>query len=197
MVFPGKVTVEAIVLLVKLKFVVASRAVITLALRGGWTQGIRLVVAVGKHHQPQSLGRSRLIKWLGHRWNSRDYTRDLSPIFDGTSPNMKGILAIYMYIYICYPPVRKHGRPGSFLNKTGIWIRKTSVNLVIFHCHVWFPKCKPTNLWKIMHHMVVSIVMGIPQNGWFIVENPLKMGWFGGTSISGNHHMEITEHRVK
>ena len=26
--------------------------------------------------------------------------------------------------------------------------------------------------------------MGVPQNGWFIMENPIKMGWFGGKT----HH---------
>ena len=29
------------------------------------------------------------------------------------------------------------------------------------------------------HHMGVS-KKGVPQNGWFIMENPIKMGWFGG-----------------
>ena len=28
--------------------------------------------------------------------------------------------------------------------------------------------------------------IGIPQNGWFIMEKPTKMGWFGGTTIFGN-----------
>ena len=28
--------------------------------------------------------------------------------------------------------------------------------------------------------------IGVPQNGWFIMENPIKMGWFGGTPIFGN-----------
>ena len=31
--------------------------------------------------------------------------------------------------------------------------------------------------------------IGVPQNGWFIMENPIKMGWFGGTIIFGNTHM--------
>ena len=35
--------------------------------------------------------------------------------------------------------------------------------------------------------------IGIPQNGWFIVENPTKMGWFGGTPIFRNtHHIPKT-----
>ena len=38
--------------------------------------------------------------------------------------------------------------------------------------------------------MGVSIVMGVAQNGWFLLGKiPLKLGWFGGTPISGNHHM--------
>ena len=31
--------------------------------------------------------------------------------------------------------------------------------------------------------------MGVPPNGWFIVENPIKNGWFRGTPISGNFHI--------
>ena len=29
----------------------------------------------------------------------------------------------------------------------------------------------------------------VPQNGWFIMENPIKMRWFGGTPIFGNTHV--------
>ena len=29
----------------------------------------------------------------------------------------------------------------------------------------------------------------VPQNGWFIVENLIKMGWFGGTPIFRNTHI--------
>ena len=34
--------------------------------------------------------------------------------------------------------------------------------------------------------------IGIPQNGWFIIimENPIKMDWFGGTTIFGNTQFE-------
>ena len=30
-----------------------------------------------------------------------------------------------------------------------------------------------------------------PQNGWFIIENPIKMDEFGGTTIFGNTHIHI------
>ena len=33
--------------------------------------------------------------------------------------------------------------------------------------------------------------IGIPQNGWFIMENFTKMGWFGGTPIFGTTHIPI------
>ena len=33
--------------------------------------------------------------------------------------------------------------------------------------------------------------MGVPPNGWFIVEHPIKNGWFRGTPISGNFHIYI------
>ena len=28
--------------------------------------------------------------------------------------------------------------------------------------------------------------MGVPQNGWFIIEHPIEYGWFGGSSIVGH-----------
>ena len=44
--------------------------------------------------------------------------------------------------------------------------------------------------------MGVSKNKGYPQNGWFIMENPInpiKMGWFGGTIIFGNNQIEVNQ----
>ena len=38
--------------------------------------------------------------------------------------------------------------------------------------------------------------IGVPQNGWFIMENPIKTGWFGGTPIFGNIHLENESHGI-
>ena len=40
--------------------------------------------------------------------------------------------------------------------------------------------------------MGVSIVMGVPQNGWFIKENPTINGWFGANPMNGNTQMIFT-----
>ena len=34
--------------------------------------------------------------------------------------------------------------------------------------------------------------IGVPKNGWFIVENPIKMDDLGGTTIFGNIHMDLS-----
>jgi hypothetical protein len=34
--------------------------------------------------------------------------------------------------------------------------------------------------------------MGVPQNRWFLMENPSINGWFGGTPIWGNPHIYIS-----
>ena len=33
--------------------------------------------------------------------------------------------------------------------------------------------------------------IGVPQNGWFRMENPIKNGWFGGTTIFGNIQINV------
>ena len=33
--------------------------------------------------------------------------------------------------------------------------------------------------------------IGVPQNGWFIMENPIKMADLGGTIIFGNTHVNL------
>ena len=42
-------------------------------------------------------------------------------------------------------------------------------------------------------YLGVSINGDTPIAGWFIMKNPSINGWFGGTPISGNHHLGMQE----
>ena len=43
-------------------------------------------------------------------------------------------------------------------------------------------------------YMGVSMAMGVPQNGWFLLGKiPSTNGWFGGIPILGNLHMEYLQ----
>jgi len=52
---------------------------------------------------------------------------------------------------------------------------------------------------NVMHEMKKWVFpkIGVPQNGWFIKENPIKMDEFGGTTIFGNTQMECLNQFVK
>ena len=52
------------------------------------------------------------------------------------------------------------------------------------------PKGYPKSYLDIFSYMGASID-GAIQNGWFIMEHPIKMNDLGGTPISGNLHMII------
>ena len=39
--------------------------------------------------------------------------------------------------------------------------------------------------------------MGVSPNGWYIRENPLKLGWFRGTPISGNPHIYLETLKIE
>ena len=54
---------------------------------------------------------------------------------------------------------------------------------------VQFPNVFQIDTHVFFQYMGVSKI-GVPQNGWFIMENPIKMEDLGGTpTIFGNSHM--------
>ena len=59
------------------------------------------------------------------------------------------------------------------------------------HAQVILGSCSPIFAVKIFQNIWVFPKIGVPQNGWFIMENPIKTGWFGGvyTTIFGNIHL--------
>ena len=60
------------------------------------------------------------------------------------------------------------------------------MNLIVVSsetCCSWMMKMKKM---KILLWVFSKAKIVVPQNGWFIMENPIKIGWFGGTTIFGN-----------
>ena len=55
----------------------------------------------------------------------------------------------------------------------------------------WCVSVEPPSLKKYRTNIWGVPKIGVPQNGWFIMENPIKMGWFGGTTIFGNIHINL------
>ena len=48
---------------------------------------------------------------------------------------------------------------------------------------------KVTRIFMTWFHIWVFPKIGVPQNGWSIMENPIKMDDFWGTTIFGNIHL--------
>ena len=49
-------------------------------------------------------------------------------------------------------------------------------------------KCRKKGYWDTPESIRLFPKIMVPQNGWFIMENPYWKGWFGGTTIFGNIH---------
>ena len=59
-------------------------------------------------------------------------------------------------------------------------------------CEGWRPLWKlEDTCWNGMPWKPIWVFakIGVPQNGWFIMENPIKNGWFAGTPFFGNTHI--------
>ena len=72
---------------------------------------------------------------------------------------------------------------------------ETRFHHVTFHW-IWLGNGDPYNgllyylyNWVVQSPIWVFPKIGVSQNGWFIMENPIKMGWFGATPIFGNTHI--------
>ena len=66
----------------------------------------------------------------------------------------------------------------SFFSRKKTWCFFFGKHLEVggFSFLCFFFECKKNNKKNIW----VFPKIGVPQNGWFIMENPIKMGWFGG-----------------
>ena len=85
-------------------------------------------------------------------------------------PGMEG----HAYLSVVAEPLQQHGCTRQSAKRQTIHFQARAVSFRESVENTWvFPKIR------------------IPQNGWFIVENPIKNGWFGGTIIFGNIHIDI------
>ena len=90
------------------------------------------------------------------------------------------------------------GRDNS--NYTEICLRDPETDC--FPQRLGLNPCSPsaTTMWEIVTLQKLGIwvfpKIGVPQNGWVILENPIKNGWFGGTTIFGNIHLCFSPHPV-
>ena len=95
---------------------------------------------------------------------------------------------LYIYIYtdmtLNYRPMELQRSPTACLPAHVARMVLDVMNLHVLHREESWKKCQT---------MRVSIVMGVPESEWFVMEHPTKMHDLGVPPILGNLHMETFE----
>ena len=118
----------------------------------------------------RSFGSGTGLWWLGQLYLLRQCLDRVPMFWAFTSPHPPKI----------FPPRATSWSP--FWLPSSLALPKRWGYVGITRC--WIPMCSPFR-----KYLELSIVMGDPQNGWLIRENPLINGWLRGTLISGNLHI--------
>ena len=110
----------------------------------------------------------------------------------------------WMYIYICIYGVPKRCPSRIYIYMSHIsWGPLSHVAFERFRWSWWrkppgtthsmepvVEPCEQETRKSYIQHVGVSKNRGkTPQNRWFIIENPIRNGWFEGTTIFGNPHI--------
>ena len=96
---------------------------------------------------------------------------------------------IYIYIYIAWPHKTGNNKGSIFFIGTNFLRSQTSTptaqawNILSDGCKI--TKMTEEFYWKARQNIWVFPKIGIPQNGWFIMENPII--WFGGYPYFWKH----------
>ena len=119
----------------------------------------------------------------------------LSGWFEGSMLIFQGNLTMCTNLFIAFQNQTNSGTSGSSgrLGCTSFLIAHLGEQKQRFNTWGVMEKCWGTNSWVKRQNIWVFPKIKVSQNGWFIMETPIKNGWFGGTPIFGNTHIKIYE----